>query len=300
MAAMRTAWLRVTNAIPRTRVKLWLAGRLYQLAKLVYRNDRIIIRRRGITYAIDLREAIDLSLTVFGSYQPHIARNRAVRLTEDAVIFDIGANTGVMSLAYAAQAPRGKVYAFEPTAFALQRLRKNIAVNPELEQRILVTQAFVAQSSAEVAPSKIYASWRVNGAVDTAAHPIHGGIAHSTDGVTTTTVDDFCARHGIQKIDLMKIDTDGHELQVLRGARQSIARFRPAVIFEMGLALMAENGAAFSDFFKYFHDLSYRLFDSRSNAPVDLNNYHQWIPRWGSFDALAIPQERLPRHHEPR
>ena len=62
--------------IPMTRVRLAFARLLYSLFHMILREDRQVIRRKGIFYEVDLTEGIDLSLYVFGNFQDYVSRNK--------------------------------------------------------------------------------------------------------------------------------------------------------------------------------------------------------------------------------
>ena len=104
-----------------TRLRATVGRLLYHLATLGGKSKRIVVRG-GITYEVDLAEGLDLSLYLFGSFQKHVTGNRWVTLTDDALVLDVGANFGVMALAFAKAFPKGRVIAFEPTHYALGRL----------------------------------------------------------------------------------------------------------------------------------------------------------------------------------
>ena len=89
--------------------------------------------------------------------------------------------------------------------------------------------------------------------------------------------------------DLIKIDTDGHEYEVFKGAEQVIAKYRPRVIFEIGLYVMEEKMIDFDFYFNYFQKLNYQLIDTKSGATIRLGNYRKHIPKKGSTDLIAIP-----------
>src|SRR6266702_564828 len=86
-------------------------------------NPRRRIRRRGIYYDVDLREGIDLSLFLFGSFQRHVTDVIKQLVAPDGVVIDIGANIGTVTLTIAAYLAEGRIYAFEPTDFAFQKLQ---------------------------------------------------------------------------------------------------------------------------------------------------------------------------------
>lgn len=279
----------ILNNLPLTRIKIFIAKILYVFTRIFVRGDIHVIQRGGITYEIDLSEGLDLSLYWFGNFQSHVSKNKYLKLPEDAVILDIGANIGVMSLQFSELVPKGKVYAFEPTHYAYKKLQKNLELNPLLQSRIITNQTFVTS------PDKIdneivaYSSWKVGRAQESEEHPVHGGTAMSAEGVGSLTLDDFCEKENIKRIDFIKIDTDGHEPDVLNGALKILAGFRPKLIFEIGQYVMEEKGIDFDFYAKIFGKLDYKLFNSSNLKEINLSNYKKFVPKKGTIDILAIP-----------
>lgn len=280
---------RLVNKLAITRIKIFFAQVLYRIVHLVYREDRRIITRQGIKYEIDLSEGIDLSMFLFGGFQKHVSKNKRLSLPQDAIIFDVGANSGMMTLQFTKLAPLGKVYSFEPTFYAFSKLKRNIELNPELAKRIIAIQSFVSSNTSEEPNIRAYASWKVAGSTKGPRHPIHKGISKPADGVGAVSLDDFCRQNEIEKLDFIKIDTDGHELEVLKGAQGVIGKFRPVIIFEVGIYIIEEANIDFSDYLKLFDFLNYSLFDSSGLEEINANNYYKYIPVKGTIDILAVP-----------
>jgi FkbM family methyltransferase len=258
------------------------------MVHLLCREDRRIIVRNGIRYEVDLSEGIDLSVFVFGKFQRHVSSNKYISLPEDAVIFDVGANFGIMALQYAKLVPSGRVYAFEPTYYAFSKLRRNLQLNPELAERVVAVQSFVSSSTSKETDIRAYASWKVGGAAKDVKHGVHGGAVKSAEGIGVVSLDDFYEENKIGRLDFVKIDTDGHEYEVLKGGLKVIAEFRPIVIFEVGLYVMEENDIDFSSYLDYFGSLGYSLFNSGNFKKIDAENYRKHIPSKGTIDILAL------------
>lgn len=277
---------------PDSRLRIAGARLLYKVATFfVGKSDRII-RRRGVTYEVDLSEGIDLSLFLFGGFQKHIFENNFLRLPSDAFVFDVGANFGAMTTQFAQACPQGKVFAFEPTHYALARLKRNLELNPDLSGRVEVINSFVSKQS-KANPSLVaYSSWRVAGRRTGKEHPIHLGTPHSAEGAPVISLDDFCKQRQLQRLDFIKIDTDGHEHEVLLGARETIKRYNPLVLFEVGQYLMAEADIDFSFYSSFFAESAYSLFDTKTNHLVNLENYCKYIPVNATTDLIAVPQQR--------
>ncbi len=276
------------NKLPITRIKLWIARVLFHLIKPFYGTEKRIVKRNGIYFEIDLTEGLDLSLFLFGNFQKHVSDNKFISLKNNAVVLDVGANVGIMSLHFAKRIAEGRVYAFEPTHYAYHKLNRNMMLNPELAKRILPIQTFVSSIKNKDMDIQAFSSWKIDKKVGSDQHPIHGGAAMSTEGVPTTTIDEFVQTQKIDTIDFIKIDTDGHEYEVLLGAEQTIKSFNPQIIFELGLYVMEEKGINFMDYWHYFEVLKYSLTDAATNKLITKENFKNKIPRKGTIDVLAI------------
>jgi FkbM family methyltransferase len=281
----------ITEHLPITRYKIIIARLLYKVITFFIRKNNFVITRKGIRFEIDLREGIDLSLYLLGNFQDHIYDNRWLNIRPDDVVMDVGANFGIMSLNYAAQVPEGRVISFEPTHYALQKFRRNLRLNPDLAGRIAVFQHFVSETPGEEAAAPAYSSWKVDGSDTTGkqVHGVHLGEVMSTEGVSTISIDTFLEEQGVQRLNHIKIDTDGHEPDVLKGALRTLQKFRPKVIFEIGRYVMEERGVCFADYLQLFGQVNYRLIHSVTGEQVDLDNYRRLIPKYGTIDLIALP-----------
>jgi FkbM family methyltransferase len=140
------------------------------------------------------------------------------------VFFDIGANVGVFSLYCAKRFPKTKVFSFEPEHSNLGLLKDNVIAN-RLGQRITITSVAVSDFSGL---SFLNIQDTAPGA---AAHTEHKGPLTTTDegyavvwkeGIATATVDDLVKHLGVVP-NTMKIDTDGNEDKIFRGATKTLA-----------------------------------------------------------------------------
>lgn len=280
----------IYNNLPITRIYIYIAKILYFFVTIFYGKKPRIINRNNITYEVDLSEGTDLSLFLFGSFQKHVTKSKLMTIPKDAIIFDVGANFGLMSLPFAQIVPEGKVYAFEPAHYAIAKLERNLSLNPELAKHIEMINAFVSAKSTKNSDMRAFASWKVNSERAPVMHPVNMGAVKSTESVDAITIDGFCKEHKITRLDLIKIDTEGYESDVLKGAAGAMAQYRPQVIFELGLYTMPERGIDFSFFSNYFERLNYRLYDSASSILITLENHKKHVPSKATIDIIAIPQ----------
>ena len=280
------------HQLPMTRIKLLIARTLYRVLKIMLRTEHHVIRRGGVSYEVDLSEGIDLSLFLFGNFQNYIIKKTNFFLPHDAVIFDIGANVGSMAFRFAQLAQRGWVYAFEPTNYAFTKLLRNLSLNPELAKRIIPVQLFISDQSESNHQIVAYSSWKVDGTAS-GTHPLHGGTVQSAESVPAVTIDSFCKEKEIQRVDLIKVDTDGHELQVLTGAHETLEKYLPYIIFEIGLYVMEERNVTFEQYFKYLSSFGYSLINSKNSETITIDNFLKQIPLRSTTDIIAVPPKRL-------
>ncbi|NJM93607.1 MAG: FkbM family methyltransferase [Cytophagales bacterium] len=169
------------------------------------------------------------------------------------------------------------------------RLEENLRLNPQLSQKIVLSQCFVS-SREETQPELVaYASWHLDAQPGQGLHPVHKGMPRPTDQVPAITLDGFVERQGLSRIDLIKIDTDGHEYDVLLGAQEILRRFKPQIIFELGQYVMEERGLGFEQYLAYFQALGYELFDAANKKSISAGNWATRVPRFSTIDVLALP-----------
>ncbi len=137
------------------------------------------------------------------------------------VVLDLGGCYGDTALYFAHKAgPTGKVYVFEFIPNNLIILRKNLALNPSLENRINIVEQPVSNSS------DVHVYYRDNGpGSQVASEPFES----QTGMATTITIDDFVERNGIEKVDFIKMDIEGSEPNALKGAEKTIRRCKPTL-----------------------------------------------------------------------
>jgi FkbM family methyltransferase len=151
------------------------------------------------------------------------------RLSEDAVVLDVGANVGSTALTFAKRCPRGKVYAFEPIPENARAARAVLALcgvrNAELFEVAVGDQDGTLEM---VMP--VEGSLRLEGLSHVARDGSDEAGAHYS--VPSVRLDDFAPLRGV-RVDAIKIDVEDHEQFVLRGAEEIIARDRPLIYCEI-------------------------------------------------------------------
>lgn len=162
-----------------------------------------------------------------GSYEKEVIAFLKRVMRADSVVLDIGANIGMFALAAARIAPNASIHCFEPSPIPFRCLQRSIELN-ELSLRVWVNPSAV---SADEGERNFYLHAQGESAFD-GLHDTGRANTVRTIQVPVTTIDVYVIKAGLARLDLMKIDTEGAEIFVLQGARQTLRTFRPVIIFE--------------------------------------------------------------------
>ncbi|MGI8882994.1 MAG: FkbM family methyltransferase [Pyrinomonadaceae bacterium] len=159
-------------------------------------------------------------------------------LRDGMTVFDVGANIGELTLLFSRfVGENGKVHSFEASRAAFQKLeticraanKRNVILNhlaladkQGLIRLHVYDDNYLSFNTQAVRKIEEYGA---------AVEPVE------IEETTAETVDDYCEKNGIGQIDLLKIDVEGAELQVLRGARKMLQSGRiKCLTFEFGQA----------------------------------------------------------------
>jgi FkbM family methyltransferase len=158
------------------------------------------------------------------------------------LFFDIGANTGVYSLLSKAVCPLREVHAFEPFQSVLKILRNNIALNKIAADIIVVDAA----ASNEPGSADLFIPTQEHGLVETSASLSSNFKSLHSERVKVRCIklDDYCHQLGLDRVAVMKIDVEGVEDKVFKGAQEMIVRDKPIIFCEILSA--AKGWAEFS------------------------------------------------------
>jgi FkbM family methyltransferase len=203
-----------------------------------------------ISVNIDTRYKVERIMWT-GIYEPPLIRLLQSQNTSAWTCFDVGANVGAITLALAKlTGPGGKVYSFEPGPPNLRRLRDNLNLNPELAERVVMIATGVGRAPGELC-------W-----AEEKGNPGNALLGKSgTHEIKIITLDDFVRERAISKLDFVKIDVEGMELDVMQGAAETLRRFHPMLYFET-LPRYTEtgSGATFADIHDFLvKELGYTL-----------------------------------------
>ena len=186
-------------------------------------------------------------------------------VARDAVVFDVGAHAGQFAKLFAKLAPDGLVYAFEPSAYARSILTPALRWNG-------IGNVAVVSSGLSDAPGEAVLQTPITrkgqmgyGRAHIGASEEAGSVAQT---VRLTTLDAFAAAIELERLDFIKADVEGWELNVLKGGIKTLARFHPALFLEVSDDWLGRAGAAPNDLWDLLTPLGYSAFKSPRREPA--------------------------------
>ena len=187
----------------------------------------------GFDMVLDLHDpAVSRPLLLAGDYEPHVTKALLGLLRDDTHLLDIGANLGYFSLLTAAKCPHGRVFSVEPDPQNFRAFSASIALN-NFSGRIAAVQT-AASDEDGTAPLSDLGNAANRGARFTAKDRatlearVHGPAPMFTE-VRMARLDQLFAG---ERIDVVKIDVEGHEPPALRGAEGLLRACKPAILLE--------------------------------------------------------------------
>jgi FkbM family methyltransferase len=188
----------------------------------IYGRTFTISGGEGDDYYRHIPDGGDITDSVMAAIQPHIR--------PDSVCLDVGANIGLYSLGLSSLAPKGKIYAFEPSPSAYGHLQSNLRTNGAAN--VDACQLAVSDTTGTVHFHDF--SFFSAGSFSSDEGSLLSSESYGSQSfeAATTTIDEFVADRQLDRVDFIKVDVEGAELSVLAGAEKTLATYRPATVLE--------------------------------------------------------------------
>ena len=220
-----------------TKTKIIIASILSKILIFFIGKQKRIISRNYIKYEIDLNEAIDLGIFLGIKNENKLYNiKKYLNYKGKNILVDIGSNVGSVTLPLAKLFNLSTIISIEPTKFAFSKLKKNLKLNPSLKNRVKLFNIFISNKRKRV--SFVHSSWKLK--VKEKRHKVHLGTLKKTSNKTKTLSEVLGKIR--KRIDFIKIDVDGYEINVLRSGKRIIKKYKPLIYFEFAPYLYKEFG----------------------------------------------------------
>jgi FkbM family methyltransferase len=174
------------------------------------------------------------------------------------VVIDVGAHKGWFFHCWLDWCPQALVHAFEPYPPSVDAVRSNYGA----DQRVTLVQMALGDAAGEQDLNVLQDSL-VSNSLLVPRRPAWEEVQYQTGSIKTervsvTTLDAYAAAREISSVYLLKIDVQGYEMQVLRGAYQLLPGI-DYILVESGIRPLYENAPRFSDVFQHLTERGFHL-----------------------------------------
>jgi FkbM family methyltransferase len=171
------------------------------------------------------------------------------------ILFDVGANIGQTRNWFRFHLPNSKIVCFEPVKSTFEQLLKN----SENDKNTIVEKLALGESKFEK-PIRLYEeSLGTLNSLNEGS--MNNSIGALTEVISVDTLDQYCLDKGFTKIDLLKMDTEGYDINVLKGAEQMMKNGAISMIYcETGFQFSNTRNTSFFELTQFLENNDYYFF----------------------------------------
>ncbi len=229
----------LSRRTPYFRGKWRVTGFIFERWLLRVRKQQVIRLARGMRINCKLWDEVQNAIWWNGpNYERKESKFIRRYLKPGMIFFDVGSNVGYYTLLAAPIVGKnGKVHAFEPVSEQHADLRANVERNQlqnVVPERLIITDRAGTMeinlgSEDNAGTASVNLVYREN---------------RPTERVDCTTLDDYLRARGVTRLDVLKIDVEGHEPFVLRGMTETLRKLRPLLLVEVRGDMLEEVGSS--------------------------------------------------------
>lgn len=217
----------------------------------LYERDFIKKLHNGRLFRVCAADHIRQQILWYGYYEKDAVRCWEALAEPNMIVIDAGANTGYYSVVAAAR--KANVFAFEPASNNRKELEANISLNPGLH--ITVSSSALSNKNAEAI---FYIAGKDNSGMSGLQEPEN--FSGTKEMVRLIRFDDWRKEQGIGSPGLIKIDTEGAEMDILEGMRATLLECHPLLFIEVMPEHLEKTGHTVTSLFSYLSALQYEAF----------------------------------------
>lgn len=261
----RSSLARKILAVPLGIRRTWINSK-YESARLVL--DRLeklgssTVQLRVESYEGEFgfgpRSALLRRILETGTYEPDLAKLFKSHVNPDRDVIDVGANVGLFTILAAKNLAGGRILAAEPTEAAFSLLTANVALN-QVRRGVILYNGLVADTDG-IGSLNVVTGQEEYSSMAQVIHPSAVGQPTQTKTIQTRTLDSLVTEHKLRPA-LIKIDVEGAEGMVFRGAEKTLRKHRPIVISEFSRPLLEKNGSSPEEILSLFERCDYHVFN---------------------------------------
>ena len=284
---IRPLTVNAIRSLPRVRGRGTLASKVNAALLAAGAEPKTIAKMAaGHSLLVDSRVQSHAWILFLGVYNEIFVRQLLPFLRPGGAVLDVGANLGFVTVPLALEAKRlgGRVVAVEPFKGNADWLRQNLQLN-EVEDVVTVVDAGLSSAPREATLllREDFASGAGVGTASVAEDAADN--RYQRTAIRLETLDRLWLTLGNPRLDVIKVDIDGHEDRFLEGGSETIASHRPVILMEVCRVFWQKRGLDFDQLITGLLPPGYRFFSSRLTEFKSLADCNE-------SDVFIVPEER--------
>ena len=229
--------------------------------------------RNGIKFELDISDIVDWFI-YFDFKEP--SRDKLLSLiNKNSTVLDIGANIGQVALQCAQRANAGQVHAFEPFPKTFKKLEKHLTLNAF--DNLSIHNIGLGNAAGEL-------FFQTNFIGNPGMNRITNNEKLASTKISIVRLDNFMVDNNIQQVDLIKIDVEGFEFEVLKGAQETIQKYHPKLFIELDDENLKLQNSSAKELVSWLKAYNYQITNADTSVNVestsDFTNCH--------FDIICV------------
>lgn len=222
------------------------------------------VKRKGVNFSLDISDI--MAWYIFYGFKEEAKERLYSLVNKSDIVIDVGANIGETTLNFAKLVgSNGVVYSFEPDPINYKTLEYNLSLNHF--RNITLNKLGLGNQNGTY---KIQTFDNNNKGMNRIIN--NTSPAKNYRQIIVTTLNEYVKSNNIKKVDLIKIDVEGFELNVLKGSSEVLQRFSPKLFIELDDSNLKEQGSSAKELIKLLSDYNYTIVNAENNNIVTINN----------------------------
>jgi FkbM family methyltransferase len=218
---------------------------------LIKRKDIFVHARIDISnlnIILNIGDYIQYWIFMEGGYERDICHFISQNI-KNRIFIDIGANIGCYGLSLCKYADH--IYAFEASESSCKMFQKNVEMN------FLKNVTIINRAVYDTNGNRVYLRHSNDASGNNSLFINEGNIIEE---VETITIDEYVNKEGINNVGVIKIDIEGSELYAIKGAKNTIKKYRPIIICELNSLTCKQAGYDVNELYSYIVSFGYNGF----------------------------------------
>lgn len=228
----------------------------YQYSKNTFRKISI----NGISYFLDINDLVDWYV-YYGISEKSI-QYLLKAVNKGDVVLDIGSNIGNIAMKIADKITvEGSVHAFEPDNYNYSKFCQNLSLNKF--ENITLNNFGLGNEIKNV-------YLKTNDVENRGMNSITDNLDEidKIQEIKIKTIDYYVSENKLNRINVIKIDVEGYELNVLKGANQTIMKFKPTLFIELDNSNLIRQNQSAIELIKFLEIYNYKIINTTNNTKV--------------------------------